>query len=221
MRSGSLGLIAGPQRRDAVLQQPQVSIEAHGLGETRLLGPQQVAGAAQLEVLEGEAVPGPQLGVLLEQLQTALGVGGQIGRHDEVAEGALMRAPDAAAKLIKLGEPEVVGSVDDHRVGVGDIETVLDDGGGDQNLRVAPQEFDHRPFQLTLGHLAVSDGNTLVWDQPPHLDGDLLDRLHPVVHEEDLAAAIDLQPDGVLDRLIVPGHHVGDDRLTVAGWRAN
>ncbi len=67
----------------------------------------------------------------------------------------------------------------------------------------------------------MSDGNTLVWNEPPHLDGDLLDRLHSVVHEEYLAAAIDLQPDGVLDRLIVPGHDVGDDRLTIAGWRAN
>ena len=43
--------------------------------EPRLLGAEQVAGAAQLHVLERDLVARPELRVVLEHLEAALGVG--------------------------------------------------------------------------------------------------------------------------------------------------
>ena len=43
--------------------------------EARLLGAEQIAGAAQLEILERDAIARAELGVVLEHLQAALGVG--------------------------------------------------------------------------------------------------------------------------------------------------
>ncbi len=68
-----------------------------------------------------------------------------------------MRSADATAELVELCQSEVVGSVDDHRVGVGYIEAVLDDGGGDQHLDLAAYEIGHHPLELALRHLAVCD----------------------------------------------------------------
>ena len=38
-----------------------------------------------------------------------------------------------------------------------DIEAVLDDGGGDEHVRFAADEFQHHFFELVFAHLAVAD----------------------------------------------------------------
>ncbi len=132
-----------------------------------------------------------------------------------------MGPADPAAELIQLGEAEVIGAVHDHRVRGGNVEAVLDDRGSDENTAVATQEAGHRFLELALGHLAVGDRDRQVGHQPSYLRRDFLDRLHPVVHEEDLATAIHLETDGVGDRLVFPGHDVGDNRLAVARRSTN
>jgi hypothetical protein len=47
--------------------------------------------------------------------------------------------------------------------------------------------------------------------------GDRLDRLDPVVHEEHLAAAIELAGHRLLEQAVVPRLHEGEDRRPVAG----
>ena len=61
-----------------------------------------------------------------------------------------------------------------------------------------------------LGHLAVADDDPRAGQHPPELLGLGLDRLDPVVDEEDLAAAVELAQDRVADE---PGRRLGDARL--------
>ena len=71
-------------------------------------------------------------------------------------------------------------------------------------------ERDHHLLELALGHLAVADDEPGARQHPPELLGLGLDRLDPVVDEEDLAAAVELAQDRVADE---PGRRLGDPRL--------
>src|SRR5437899_4279207 len=69
-----------------------------------LLAPQQIAGAAQLEVECCDAEAGAQLAELLERREPLPGKRGKraFRRHQQVGVGALIRAADAPAELIQL-----------------------------------------------------------------------------------------------------------------------
>ena len=49
-------------------------------------------------------------------------------------------AADAAADLVELGQPELVGALDDQRVRLRDVEARLDDRRRDEHVRVAGEE---------------------------------------------------------------------------------
>ena len=90
----------------------------------RLLVAEQVAGAADVEVAHRDPEAGAELGVVGEGREARRRLLGQrLGRGvEQVGEGALARAPDPAADLVGLREPELVGALDDQRVGGGDVE---------------------------------------------------------------------------------------------------
>ena len=73
--------------------------------------------------------------------------------------GDRVGAADPAADLVQLGQAEHVGALDDQRVGLGDVEPRLDDGGRHQHVEVAAQELHHHALERALGHLAVADAD--------------------------------------------------------------
>ena len=92
--------------------------------------PEHVALAAQLEVALGELEPVAQLGDALSRAPAVSSVG--VG--DEHAERLDRPAPDPAAQLVELGEPEPVGALDDHHRRLGHVDADLDDGRPDQHV---------------------------------------------------------------------------------------
>ena len=102
--------------------------------------------------------------------------------------GDHVRAADAAADLVELGEPERVGALDDQRVRLRDVEPRLDDRRRDEHVGVAAQEREHLLLELALAHLPVRDEEAQVRAQLLQLLGRLLDRLDAVVEVEGLAA---------------------------------
>ena len=178
-----------------LLEHLEVELEAHRLHEARLLGAEEVPRPAHLEVAHRDPVAGAELGVVLEHLEAALGVGIHFVGDEQVAVGAPVRAPHAAAQLVELREAQVVGAVHEHRVGVGDVEPRLHDERRDEHRHLAGHELAHHLVEVALAHLAVRDGHRRARRQPFHVVGDRLDRLDPVVHEEDLAAAVELARD--------------------------
>ena len=194
-----------------------VGLETDVGDEPALLGTQQVARAADVEVLHSDVEPGTQVGELLDGPQTPPRIGRQefVGRRKQVAVALLIRTPYAAAQLVQVAQTEVLGVVDDDRIGVGDVDAVLDDGRRHQHVELPVDEVHDEFFQLLGGHLAVPDGHAGLRaetrDQP--LEGRQI--LDAVVDEIDLAAACEFGPDGVADDLLRENVRLGEDRLAV------
>ena len=112
-----------------------------------------------------------------------------LGRVEHVGEGALARAADAAADLVGLREPELVGALDDQRVRLRDVEPRLDDRRRHQAVGVAAQEAEHRLLELGLVHLPVRLGEAHPRAERAQPLGDLVQGVDPVVEEEHLALA--------------------------------
>ena len=121
---------------------------------------------------------------------------------------------------MQVAQAYVLGLVDDDGVGVGDVEAVLDDGGAEQDVVVAPHEIQDAVFQVFGLHLAVGHADTGVGQQPVQdiVDGGQF--FHLIVQEEYLAAAVEFvvydAPDLVFveeDYLGLDGDAVGRGRL--------
>ncbi len=137
--------------------QPDVEVEPDVGDVAGLLAAEQVAGAADLEVLHGDGHAAAEVGVLGQGGQPLVGGLGErlLLRVEEVGVGPLARTADPAAQLVQLREPEGVGPLDDHRVGVGDVEAGLDDRRADQHVEAPLPEVQHHLLELVLPHLAV------------------------------------------------------------------
>ncbi len=124
-----------------------------------LLGAEQVAGAADLEVAHRDREPCAELGVVGERRQPRPRLRRQLVRVgiEEVRVREDVAAADAAADLVELAQAEHVGPLDDQRVRLRDVEARLDDRRRDEHVRVAGEERDHLLLQLVLAHLTVRD----------------------------------------------------------------
>ena len=67
----------------------------------------------------------------------ASSVSDAVARHQQIAVAELAAPPDAAAELVELRQAEAVGAVDDHGVDVRDVDAVLDDRRGEQQVVLA------------------------------------------------------------------------------------
>ena len=134
------GLLA--ERGHRLADQPDVEVEPDAGDVPALLGAQDVARAADLQVLHRHRRARAQLGVLRDGGEPVVrGLGERVLRREqEVGVAALAAAADPAAQLVQLGEPERVAALDDQRVGVGDVQPVLDDRGADQHVVLAVPE---------------------------------------------------------------------------------
>ena len=74
-------------------------------------------------------------------------------------------------------------------------------------------------LERALVHLPVGDRDARLGHQLAQLGRDLLDVLHPVVHEEDLTLAEQLAADRLGDGPVVVLADVGEDRLAVGRRR--
>src|SRR5699024_12873216 len=131
-----------------------VHIEAHTRDGAGLFGTEDVSCTADLQVLHRHVHPGTGLGVLGDRGQPFMGGFGEwlLRWVQEVGVGAFASPTDPAAQLVQLGQAVGVGAVDDEGVGVGHVQTGLDDGGGDQYVVVLLPEVDHDPLELLLVH---------------------------------------------------------------------
>ena len=125
----------------------------------------------------------------------ASSVSARSGGYRRYAYAALPAPADPAAELVQLREPEHVGAVDDERVDRRHVEAALDDRRAHEHVVLALPELVHDPLEPALVHLAVRDRDPHFRHELAHVGRDVLDVLHPVVHEEHLAFAQQLAPD--------------------------
>ena len=182
-----------------------------------------VAGAAYVEVAEGDVEAAADGAELFDGFEPFLGLVGEaaVGGDEQVAEGFFVAAPHAAAHLVEVAKAEVLRVVDDHGVGIGDVKAILDKSGGDQHVHIAGEEAHHGFLHLFAIHAAVRHGDAGVGYQTADQAGHLGQVFHPVADEEGLASARHLETDGVADGFLVEGAELGLYGLPVGGCGAD
>ena len=176
----------------ASCEQLDVELEADGRDVPGLLGAEQLARAADLEVAHRDREAGAELGVVGERREPGAGLGRQLLRVgiEEVRVRGDVGAADAPADLVELGEPERVRALDDERVRLRDVEARLDDRRRDEHVGVAAQEAQASAARARAPRIwpcatrKRSSGHELL-----ELRRRLVDRLDAVVQVERLAAA--------------------------------
>src|SRR5690606_12933463 len=109
---------------------------------------------AEFEVAHGDAKAGAELVVLAHRGESLAGDFKQarVAVEEEIRVGLMLEPADASAELVKLRKTEAVGTFDDDRVAVGDIEAALDDRGADQHVIAAGHELGHFALKVAGVH---------------------------------------------------------------------
>jgi hypothetical protein len=180
--------------------------------ESRLLRPEKVSRSTQLKILEGDLVAGAKLSVVLENAEASIRVFIDRIGNEEVAARPTVGASDASAQLVELCQPERIGSIDEHRIGVGNIETGLDDHRRHQYVDLAVDEASHYVLEIALAHLAVSDTDSCARNHMADVLRHPIDGFDSVVNEEHLAPTIELAGNTFVDQSVVPWLDIREHR---------
>ena len=186
-----------------------------------LLRAEQVACATDLEVAHRQREAGAHAGELLDRAEPLGRRAGERGGlvDEQMTVGAVVRPADAAAQLMQIGQPVGVGLVDEDGVRPRDVESALDDRGGQQNVGPPGDEGQHDLLQLRFGEPAVRDDDRRLGHDLGEPVLHLVDVVDAIVHEEHLAAPRKLPVDRGANEPLIPTGHAGLDRDAVGGWR--
>src|SRR5204863_3891719 len=101
-----------------------VELEPESGDVARLLGTEQVAGAADLEVAHRDRESGAQLGVVGERREARAGLLRQLARLriEQVRVREQVAAADTTADLVELAQAQLIGAFDDQGVRLRDVE---------------------------------------------------------------------------------------------------
>ena len=194
--------IAAHEALDRLVQHAQVQVEPDGVDVTRLLGAKQVSRPAHFHVLEGDLVACAELGVVLEHLETTLGVRVDV-RRARAGSSTRGGASDRRGRETgRAARAQGVGTIRRTSCSRSGRRAALDDERGDEHVDLAVHELVHDVLELPLPHLAVRNGDARARrDAAECRRGD--DGLDAVVDEEHLSATIELARDALLEQAIV------------------
>ena len=205
---------------DALLEHLAIHVESDSGDVTALLGAEEIARAADLQIAQGDFESAAETGVLLDRIHPFARIArchGIPGKQ-QIGVGLRAAAADATPELIEVRETETIRAIDDDGVGVGNIDTAFDDGRADEHVGFAIDKLVHHILKQFLIHLAVADDDPCFRAKRADAAGDVLDGDHAVVQKEDLAAALDLGIDGLLDDALVIRTDLRLHRLLVRRW---
>lgn len=60
---------------------------------------------------------------------------------------------------MKIAQAEILGIIDDDRIGVGNVDAVFDDRGRNQHVELPVDKIHNQLFELFGRHLAVADSH--------------------------------------------------------------
>ena len=182
-----------------------------------LLCPQQIAGAANLQIPHCNLKARTQLGIFPNRRQTFFRQLAQclILLIGQIRIGNAVAASHTAPQLIKLGQTHFVSLVYNHSVGIGNVQSGFNDCGTNQNVCLMGNKFHHDLLQLMLLHLSVSHQNAGFRHQLPNLLSQTLNILHTVVHDIHLTASAQLPANAVLEQFRSALHNISLNGITV------
>ena len=180
-----------------------------------------ISSASDLKVMEGKYRAAAQIGMRLQCEQATFGIVAQaifVCDH-EVAVPLPAPTSHTAAKLVQVGDPKTVSTVYDHRIGMGHVDTRLDDGGREQDIIFAVLELEHLIFGLLGGDLRVQYGDAEFGEDLKQRFSLLFDPGNGVEDVEDLPATAKLPEDRLLDHLLIVTLDEGTHPLTLGRRR--
>ena len=182
-----------------------------------LFGAQQIAGAANVEVLHSDLNAGAEVGKTLNGIEAAHRHGreGSFGRNREVAKRLAIAAPHPPAELVQVAQSIVLSIVDDNGVHIGHIHTAFNDGGGKEHIVVVIRESNDAFFQFFGVHLSVSHHHPCIRHQAVNHIFENRQLIDAAVHEKHLSVARQLKIDGLFHDVVVERFHRGEDRVAV------
>ena len=185
--------------------------------ETALFGPQEIAGAADVEILHSDVDAAAEVGKTLDGLEAAATVVGQgtEGRRHEIAEGFLTTATHTTAHLVQVGKSEVLGVVDEDGIGVRHVDAVFDDGGGEEDVKLVIDKIEDDFLKFGGFHLSVADHDACIGHVFANEVLDVGELRDAVRNDIDLAVATELEIDGVGDDLMTEGVNFGANGVTI------
>ena len=176
-----------------------------------------IARAADIEILGCDGKSRPKAVEAAQNPQALLGGGRQLqpwlGR--EISIGAGLGAPHPAPDLVKLGQTEHIGAVNDHRVGGRNIDARFHDGRGQKHIVFAVVKGIHPFIKFACRHLAMGDHNADLGHLIAQERLDLGQVFDPGNDKEGLAAAVMLAQQRLAQCDRVELGHIGADRKPV------
>ncbi len=208
------------QLTDSLVENLLIGLVAQVFHEAALLGTQQIARTTDVQILHSEVETTAQVREGLQSLQAPA----CFGRHrtawrgQQIAEGLAVATAHTATHLMQVRKTEMVGAVDDDRVGIGDVDTILHNRRREQHVVVVVDKVGDDLLQLFGRHLSMTDDHTTVGHILMYEVCNLLKIGDAVVDKEHLTVATHLEVDGIGNDFVTEGTQLGMDGIAV-GWR--
>ncbi len=212
---GQLALLL-PHRH---VQKLAVELVTHRLHVAVLLRTQHISGAPDLQIPHGDADAGAELGEFPDGLQPLLRfLGEELAPpiHKE-GIGSPVGTAYPSSELIELRKSHAVRTVDNQRIGIGNVQPRFNDGGGHQHVDFAVDKLEHDLLQLGLRHLPMGIGHPGLRRQGLNLRSRFRNVVDAIVYKIHLTAPGQLPADGLAHQLLVVLHHIGLHRNPVDG----
>ena len=151
---------------------------------------EQIPGSPDIQILHGDIESAAQIGKSFDSSQTPAGIirNGYHRRHYQIAERLGIGPSHPSPELMKVAQTEVLRLIYNNSIGIGNIDSVLDNTGSYQYIIIARHKIEYPVFQFLRLHLPVSDARLYSGANPFQ---DILYRqnvFHPIMNEIHLAA---------------------------------
>lgn len=116
---------------------------------------------------------------------------------------------------MQVAQSKILRLVDDDGIGIGNVDTTLNDSRSQQHIVVIVDKIEDNLFQFLRLHLSVSDAHPAVRNIPLNHGLQFPQVLNPVVHKKDLSVTAHFKVDGLGNDFLIKGMHLCLNRIPV------
>ena len=174
---------------------------------SRLPGSKKISSSPDLKVPHGDLEAGSECGILLDGADPLFRITGRnlVTWEHENRVGSSGGATDSPPQLVEVSQSEAVSPVNNDGVGVRNIYSAFDNGGGEENIRLPLNKGMHDLFKVFSPHLAMTDQDAGLRNQFLQSFSHHLNALDSIVQEKYLSFAFHFAANTVPDDPFIMG----------------
>ena len=202
---------------DSLTEHLAVKVIAHRVHMAMLLSSKKISCSTELQILHGDLKAASKIRIFphgAESLFRCL-LKHLILRIHQKRIGSTVRTSYTSAKLIQLRKTISIGIMDDHGIYIGDIQSRLNNGSGNQYIHISVDKIIHHLLQFPLAHLTMGKIHPGFRHQLRYAKSYLRNIINPIVYIINLAATSKFPADSLPDSLLIIFHNIRLDRHTV------